>query len=371
MRLRFAVLASLVAALAVAAAPGVAGAAPQHNHGLTINATPNPIIVGSGRADLRSAEAAPWPVRRSSCITASTSHALHPDRPHDDRLARVLRVHACGRRRLDQPQLVRPRPGRLAQPHRPRARRRALVSIHADKTTTDTRQPVTFTGAVSPNHAFERVVLQEQTGVERRLAHAQERAPRRDLALLDPLPLSGAGRPRRARRASGRSPQHPRRVRPRDRDGPAGADRGLHDQHLATDHPERLDGDDLRRARSARDDDAGAERQRDAVGPHPRPGRSASSRHDHRDRRELQLHREADASTSCTRCGRRFPAPPQRGAVRGRPGRGRAAASSLTSTVGQHGDVHRLGHARQGGPCGLPSAPRRRRRLAHGRGHAS
>ncbi len=48
MRPRFALLASLVAALAVAIAPGVAGAAPQHNHGLTINATPNPIVSGQG-----------------------------------------------------------------------------------------------------------------------------------------------------------------------------------------------------------------------------------------------------------------------------------------------------------------------------------
>jgi hypothetical protein len=39
----------------------------------------------------------------------------------------------------------------------------ALVSLAASVTTADTGQPVTFTGSVTPNHAFERVVLQEQT----------------------------------------------------------------------------------------------------------------------------------------------------------------------------------------------------------------
>src|SRR5438552_8289964 len=48
MRPRFAVLASVLCALVVVAAPGVASAAPRHNHGLTINATPNPINAGDG-----------------------------------------------------------------------------------------------------------------------------------------------------------------------------------------------------------------------------------------------------------------------------------------------------------------------------------
>jgi hypothetical protein len=39
----------------------------------------------------------------------------------------------------------------------------ALVSIAPSTTSAVTGQPVTFTGTVTPNHAFERVVLQEQT----------------------------------------------------------------------------------------------------------------------------------------------------------------------------------------------------------------
>ena len=48
MRLRFTVLASIVTALMALAIPGVGNAAPKHNRGLTINATPNPILAGEG-----------------------------------------------------------------------------------------------------------------------------------------------------------------------------------------------------------------------------------------------------------------------------------------------------------------------------------
>ena len=48
MRPRFVVLASLLAALVAVSVPAIASAAPRHNRGLTINATPNPIIAGDG-----------------------------------------------------------------------------------------------------------------------------------------------------------------------------------------------------------------------------------------------------------------------------------------------------------------------------------
>ena len=46
MRLRLAVLASLLAALPAAVAPAVASAAPKHNHDLTIRAVPSHIMAG-------------------------------------------------------------------------------------------------------------------------------------------------------------------------------------------------------------------------------------------------------------------------------------------------------------------------------------
>src|SRR2546421_11706788 len=47
-RPRFAVLASVLTALAAVAVPAMASAAPPHNRGLTINGTPNPILAGEG-----------------------------------------------------------------------------------------------------------------------------------------------------------------------------------------------------------------------------------------------------------------------------------------------------------------------------------
>src|ERR1700749_4327825 len=46
MRLRLTVLACALAACAGVALPGVAGAGPVHNRGLSIHAVPNPIIAG-------------------------------------------------------------------------------------------------------------------------------------------------------------------------------------------------------------------------------------------------------------------------------------------------------------------------------------
>ena len=46
MRLRFTVLATALVALALAAVPGAASAAPRHSRGLTIHAVPHTIIAG-------------------------------------------------------------------------------------------------------------------------------------------------------------------------------------------------------------------------------------------------------------------------------------------------------------------------------------
>ena len=48
MRSRLVVLAAAAVASVAALAPSVAGASPAHNNGMTINATPNPIIAGQG-----------------------------------------------------------------------------------------------------------------------------------------------------------------------------------------------------------------------------------------------------------------------------------------------------------------------------------
>jgi hypothetical protein len=164
MRPRFALLASLVAALAVAAAPGVAGAAPRHNHGLTINATPNPIVSGQGvliYGQLKGSPVAGQPIvlfhrvglqRHFSVIGHTTTNSF----------GFYEFTRADGIVTTNRDWFVRgPSSSHSRTVHEHVA---ALVSIAADKTTTDTRQPVTFTGAVSPSHAFQRIVLQAQTG---------------------------------------------------------------------------------------------------------------------------------------------------------------------------------------------------------------
>ncbi len=164
MRPRFAMLASLVAALAVAVAPGVAGAAPKHNHGLTINATPNPIVSGQGvliYGQLKGSPVAGQPIvlyhrvglaRHFSVIGHTTTNSF----------GFYKFVRADGIVTTNRDWFVRgPTSSHSRTVHEHVA---ALVSIAADTTTPDTRHTVTFTGAVDPSHAFQRVVLQAQTG---------------------------------------------------------------------------------------------------------------------------------------------------------------------------------------------------------------
>ncbi len=203
MRPRFAMLASLVAVVAAAVSPGVAGAAPRHNHGLTINATPNPIVSGQGvliYGQLQRNPVAGQPIVLYHRV-GSQRHFTVIGHTTTDSFGFYKFTREEGIVTTNRSWFVRgPNSSHSRTVHE---RVAALVSIAADKTAADTRQPITFSGSVSPSHAFQRVLLQAQTGVERRLAHAEERPPRRSLALLDLLPLGGAGRPRRARRPAG------------------------------------------------------------------------------------------------------------------------------------------------------------------------
>lgn len=167
MRPRFVVLACALAASAVMALPGLASAAPRHNHGLTINATPNPILAGEGvliYGQLKGTDIAGKSVVLYHHISDSgqgftrigvattDSHGFYEftraegvvetNRSWFVRLAGAPRVHS-----------------RTVHEHVA-----ALVSLTASSSTAVTRHPVTFTGHVDPNHAFERVVLQQKVG---------------------------------------------------------------------------------------------------------------------------------------------------------------------------------------------------------------
>jgi hypothetical protein len=166
MRLRLAVLATLVTTLAAAAASSVASAAPGHNRGLTINAIPNPIDAGEGVFIYGHLNVAP--VGGQTIVlyhhlagsglgyskigqTTTDSHGFYEFTRAEDVVmtnrswfVREQGVHQIHSRTVFE-------------------RVSALVSIAPSTTSAVTGQPVTFTGTVTPNHAFERVVLQEQT----------------------------------------------------------------------------------------------------------------------------------------------------------------------------------------------------------------
>ncbi len=167
MRPRFVVLACALAASAVMALPGLAGAAPRHNRGLTINATPNPIIAGEGvliYGQLKGTDIAAKPIILYHHIngsgtgytqighTTTDSHGFY----EFTRAEGVVETNRSWFARLGGTPSVHSRTVREYVA--------ALVSLAASSSTAVTGHPVTFTGHVDPNHAFERVLLQEQVG---------------------------------------------------------------------------------------------------------------------------------------------------------------------------------------------------------------
>jgi hypothetical protein len=167
MRPRFALLGSLLSALAVTAAPSLASAAPHHNRGLTITAIPNPIMAGEGvliYGRLNGTDVAGKPIilyhhvsgshRGFARVGATTTNAFGEyEFPRAEGVVDTNRSWFA-------------RQGGVAGVHSRTVNERvaALVSLSASATSADTRQPITFFGNVAPNHRFERVVLQEQNG---------------------------------------------------------------------------------------------------------------------------------------------------------------------------------------------------------------
>jgi hypothetical protein len=165
MRRRFAVLAATLGAVGTLAAPPVAAAWPARDHGLTINATPDPIVAGEAvlvYGQLNGPDSAGQtivlfhrviPAEHFSMIGVTTTNALgfyeflRPDgvvltnrdwfvRGPDGTHSRTLR------------ELVSP-----------------LVSLSAGTPTATTGQLILFSGNVSPDHPFERILLQEQSSL--------------------------------------------------------------------------------------------------------------------------------------------------------------------------------------------------------------
>jgi hypothetical protein len=165
MRPRLAVLAIVVTTLVAIAIPSVVTAAPRHNRGLTINAIPNPIDAGEGVFIYGHLNVGP--VGGQTIIlyhhlagsgrgytrvgrTTTDSHGFYEFTRVEDVVMtnRSWFVREAGIHQIHSRTVFE----RVA----------ALISMSASTTSAVTGQPVTFTGSVTPNHAGERVILQEE-----------------------------------------------------------------------------------------------------------------------------------------------------------------------------------------------------------------
>jgi hypothetical protein len=159
------VVASVLSALVIVAVPGVASARhPHHNYHLTINSTPNPINAGDGvlvYGQLRGSAVAGQTIRLyhhivggppgySLISTTTTDSFGFYEFPRADGIVDTNRSwFALGPKALHSRTIFE----RVA----------SLLTITASTPTATTGQPITFTGHVTPDHAFERVLLQEQS----------------------------------------------------------------------------------------------------------------------------------------------------------------------------------------------------------------
>jgi hypothetical protein len=166
MRLRLAVLASVVTTLVAVQLPGVATAAPTHNRGLTINAIPNPILAGEGvfiYGYLYTGPVAGQTIVLYHHLAGSPGYTKVSQTTTDPRgfyeFARAEQVVLTNRSWF-----VREEGAHSIHSRTVYERVAALVSISPSATTAVTGQSVVFTGHVTPDHAGEPVVLQQQIG---------------------------------------------------------------------------------------------------------------------------------------------------------------------------------------------------------------
>ncbi len=170
MRSRIAVLASLAATaatVAVAMAPGVAAAAPKHNRGLTINVTPNPINAGDPvliYGQLSGTDIAGRTIVLYRHISGSGQGYSVVQHTTTNSFGFYEFTRADGVVNTNRSWFVRQAGAPTVHSRTVFERVAALVSLTPDHTTADTGKPVTFSGHVTPNHAFERVLLQQQIG---------------------------------------------------------------------------------------------------------------------------------------------------------------------------------------------------------------
>jgi hypothetical protein len=165
MRLRLAGLACALTALGIVVAPGLASAAPHHNHGLTIAATPNPIIAGEGvliYGQLSGPDHAGQLISLYHRLDGTGRGFSRIGTTRTDSFGFYEFTREEGIVYTNRDWFVRGPEGTHSRTVHERVA--ALVTLAASTTQTDTAHRIIFAGHVTPNHAFERVFLQEQNG---------------------------------------------------------------------------------------------------------------------------------------------------------------------------------------------------------------
>jgi hypothetical protein len=167
MRFRLAVLVSVVTTLVAVSVPSIVTAAPVHNRGLTINAIPNP-LPEAGDGVLIYGHLNLGPVGGQTIvlyhhIAGSGLGYTIVGRTTTDRFGFYEFTRAEDVVLTNRSWFVREAGIHQIHSRTVFERVSASVSMAASTTTAVTGQPVVFTGSVTPNHARERVVLQQET----------------------------------------------------------------------------------------------------------------------------------------------------------------------------------------------------------------
>lgn len=164
MRLRLAVLASVVTTLLAVAIPSGVMAAPQHNRGLTINAIPNPILAGEGvfiYGQLRVGPVAGQTIVLYHHLAGSGLGYTEVSRTKTDSRGFYEFPRAEDVVLTNRSWYVREAGIHQIHSRTVYERVAALVSLSSSSSTAVTRQPITFSGSVTPNHSGDRIELQE------------------------------------------------------------------------------------------------------------------------------------------------------------------------------------------------------------------
>jgi hypothetical protein len=165
MRLRVCALACALTVLGSFTAPGLASAAPRHNHHLTIAAVPRKIIAGEGvviYGRLLGPDNQGQTIRLYHHLNGSGRPFSLIGSTRTDSSGYYEFLRQEGVVYTNREWFVRGPDGSHSRTVRERVQ--ALISISTSSNSSDTSQPVLVTGHVTPNHSFERVFLQKQNG---------------------------------------------------------------------------------------------------------------------------------------------------------------------------------------------------------------